>query len=233
MQPQDYSYHTVNTPEHICNMAVGYIGRFVTSIANLGTEASTNETARACLNYFDITRRSFLQSYSWGFATKENLLQKYVATPKDTISLKNTYIRPADLIQILAVGSKGCTCTCLCACAPVQNEGFELLEDKIIPCNGHWIRYIYNHTQLEMWSPLALRALALALAVEVAGSITMDSTFTNSAALSEAAAAALIKARQADAYGKPMKINYESTVSINYPLFFPDRAKSIVNSRWW
>ncbi len=208
MRPDQYSFHKNNTPEHICNMAAAYLGRYSDSISNLGFEASLQECARACLLYYDNTRRAFLSLFTWSFALKEEELQEYIPKSHESPRLNGSYIKPSDIISIISVGSKGCGCVCDCACNLLHNEGYKILENRIIPCHGHWIRYIYNNEELETWTPLSIKAFALFLAREAAGAITMDNNFTNSTLINKAFLETLGEAKKLDSYSRTTRIYY-------------------------
>lgn len=208
MRPDQYSFHKNNTPEHICNMAAGYLGRYSDSISNLGLEASLQECARACLLYYDTTRRAFLEEWTWSFAIKEMLLQEYIPKPNETPRLDGTYIKPSDIIKIISIGEKSCGCLCDCACDMIIGYNFKILEGKILPCKGNWIRYVYNNETLETWSAMAIKAFSLGLASAAAGSITMDSTYFNASAIGGAYAEALGEAKKLDSYATTQHIRY-------------------------
>lgn len=210
MRPDQYSFHKTNTPEQVCNMAAGYLGRYSGSISSLGNEASLQEPARACLLYYDITRRALLEMHTWSFALKEIDLQRYVPKLDESPRLDGSYIKPADIIRIISVGSKQCGCSCECACDLLRNEGYKILESKIIPCRGHWMRYIYNNTHLETWSPMAIKALALFIARETAGAMTMDNDFTNATLINRAFLSTLGEAKKLDNYSRTKRIKYSN-----------------------
>lgn len=208
MEPDKFSLHKANTPEYVCNTALSYLGRAADLINNLEVDALRNQCARTCLLHYDRTRRTFLADHTWSFALKEMELVEYIPTISDSKSLANSYIKPSDCLGIISVGSKTCGCTCTCACDLLRNEGYKILESRIIPCNGHWIRYIFDNNQLETWSPMAITAFALLLAREISGSVTLDSTFTNATLLSNAYFDALGEAKKRDSYSRKTRVRY-------------------------
>lgn len=208
MEPDKFSLHKANTPEYVCNMALSYLGRAADLINNLEIDALKNQCARTCLLQYDSTRRAFLEQNTWSFALKEIELVEYIPTINDTPSLKGSYIKPSDCLRIISVGSKSCGCSCICACDLLHNEGYKILESRIIPCNGHWIRYIFDNNQLETWSPMAIKAFALMLAREISGSVTLDSTFTNATLISNAYIDALGEAKKLDNYSRTTRVRY-------------------------
>lgn len=222
MDPSKYSLNTVNTPELVCNMAVSYLGRSADLIHDLGAEAQLNEASRACLLHYDNTRKSFLELYTWSFAIKEAILEEYVPKPYESNTLNGSYIKPSDCLRIIAVGSKNCGHACACACNSIEDYGYQPIEGKIIPCHGKWIRYVYDNTKLESWSPMSIKAFALFLAREISGAITMDNAFTNATLINKAFKDTLGEAKKIDSYSRKtiIKQNHLRKNTYTYNNFF-------------
>lgn len=206
MDIRDYNSKHVHTAEMIWDMAVGYLGRFIPASTSSGQRTTNQESSLACETYFDIARKSLLELHAWSFAIKEDRLEEFIPDEYDKARLSGGYIIPADNIRILAVGLRGCG-----DCGTFSNEGHTIRENLIFPCCGADVRYIYDNTKYEQWSPKAINALALLLARDISSSVVMDATMTLYEVIDKLFDKAVLEAITLDSYTRDIRVKGAKT----------------------
>jgi hypothetical protein len=147
----------------ICNLALSSLGK--DEISSL-TEASAE--ARACNQFYTISRDTLLQSYPWRFATKTQSLGEISNDKAGAWSY--AYARPVDCLKVLWLRPAYSN-----DAAPVDEFGSPYeIEGRRIYCNlsPAFMRYITREIDVAHFPPLFVDALASALAVRLAMPMT-------------------------------------------------------------
>ena len=171
----------------VCNMALFRVGNSQT-IASLD-EGSTQ--AIACKAFFAQTRDAVLRDFPWAFATKRAVGQSLSETPPATWGF--AYGLPSDCIRLRAIEHPSLRIPRVDQRVPFEISGRSIYTDL----EEASLVYTYRATDLSLWDPLAISALAWALAVELALGVVGKPDFANAArqayrvAITEAWAASL------------------------------------------
>lgn len=158
----------------ICNLALSNIGNS-RSINSL-TEAS--KEAGQCALHFDACRDAVLADADWNFATKRLALADTGTPPPDW---SYAYQYPTDCLRIVAIMVPGVRNPT--AAQRVQYEvganadgtGRLIYTDQ----QEAWLRYITRVTDVNMFDPIFMEALAWRLAAAINMAITGDANLGN------------------------------------------------------
>lgn len=149
----------------VLNRALGFLGeRTIVNPDNPETLAGKHITS-----YFDQGRREVLRRYPWNFA------ESWIEIPKTTapsMHFSDAYSLPQDFIRLLVVGD-----------FDRPNRDYRMITQgapdyrRVIALNNAGkdtlqIAYVPDIDLLSMWDPLALKVLALWLALDAAQAIT-------------------------------------------------------------
>lgn len=122
-----------------------------------------SKTAKLLKDRFDDVRDDLLRAHSWNFATKRASLAVSATTP--AFGYDNAYDLPSDYLRLISVSNT--------ALLPYEVEGRQILTDLEAPLEIVYTRRVEDPVQMD---PMFRQALAAALAVELAESITGTST---------------------------------------------------------
>ncbi|OHV24944.1 hypothetical protein EOS93_25190 [Rhizobium sp. RMa-01] len=156
----------------ICNLALSNVGK--QNISDL-TEASAE--ARACNQFYVISRDRLLQSFHWSAAGKSASLAE--VTNDKPGAWKYAYTRPTDCLQIRwirrqYVADPADDCVRFDLRSEFQSP-YEIEGDKLYcnlsPC---LLRYTFRLTDPTKFSPLFIDALSWHLAARIAMPLTRD-----------------------------------------------------------
>lgn len=149
------------TKVNICNQALIFLGE--KTIISLDDETRQGEL---CSTFFDNTRETMLRQHPWNFALKRKLLTQDTTNP--AWEWQKQYILPADYLRIINV-------------YPLRME--YAVEGNRLLCNESevGIKYIYNNTDYNSWTPDFAQLVAARLAVLLTHTITDKSSLTQQA----------------------------------------------------
>ena len=157
----------VNSPEDICNLAVGMLGNFNT-INSIESPVSDKETVLSL--WYPITRQALLKEIKPNFALKNKLVSKQSEDGNHRYTYAYEY--PSDCLQVLGIGDLD-----------------EKVNDYVINANSNSIpriysnedytgglklRYVADVTEVSLFSPEFKILLARVLSGNVAPQITQD-----------------------------------------------------------
>ncbi len=153
----------------ICNLALSNIGKY-----NISSLNEPTAEARACNQFYDLTRDLLLQSYPWRFAGKTRALSA-LANP-EAGKWRYAYQRPNDCLKVRWLRpnySEADPC--------FQTEQEEManhyeIEQETIYTNIEtaFLRYTSRITDPSKFAPLFVDALAWHLATRLAMPLTRD-----------------------------------------------------------
>ncbi len=141
----------------VCNLALARLSE--TAIMSLEDES---QAARYCKRFYEQTRDAVLQSHGWNFATTRVLLSRLGESP--IAGWAYQYALPVDCLRILQVNGyewhqrQGL----------FETEGRALLTDAEVAN----VRYIRQVTDVNLFTPLFIEALAVKLASVLAQPLT-------------------------------------------------------------
>lgn len=144
----------------ICNQALGWLGeKLIISLSD------PSVAAQLCkLNYAPL-RDALIESRDWAFAMKRVSLAKLAAVP--SWGYAQQFQVPADLLRLIWVGADAQ----LEEVNPVDNWQRE--GDKIMAnASTVYIRYLYGVSDVGLFPPMFVQALAARLAADLAMPIT-------------------------------------------------------------
>jgi hypothetical protein len=152
----------------ICNFALDHLKqKQITAITgdNLPTAAVI------CARHYDQTRRAVLESHPWNFAVTRKQLTPDATAP--LFGYSNAYNLPPDFIRLLTIGDDA---TGLITPTELyQIEGGQLLtgaEFTVDSSGTQNVRYIFDQTNVNKFSPLFIEILALEMALNMAYAFT-------------------------------------------------------------
>ena len=137
----------------ICNLALSNIGK-----DNIASLSEMSAEARACRQFYDVTRDMLLQAYPWRFAGKTVTLARVANDQAARWSY--AYQRPTDCLKIRSMGGGGC----------FDAQG-SLIYSGASPAV---LSYTYRVEDPALFSPLFADALSWQLAVRLAMPLTRD-----------------------------------------------------------
>lgn len=143
---------TPNSPLIICNMSLDLLKQDEIS----ALDQTGGEVGRLCARWFDSRRRAVLRRHTWNFATKRTQLAEHAEAP--TFNYTTQYALPSDFIRLVGIGE-------------LEQLTDYQIENNFLLCNESGslsFRYIYNHTNLSQWDPLAIEVLILDNAIFLA-----------------------------------------------------------------
>lgn len=150
----------------VCNIALLRIGQLV-QIADLG---DNSQFARACLASFEPSRNAVLEARWWSFARQRASLAQLSSVARGPF--KYTYSLPADCIAPRFIETGALT--------PGEGDDipFEIELDtdgsrKVLLSNEKTVKLVYTAkvTAIGLWSPMAIDALAMKIAGDLALSV--------------------------------------------------------------
>lgn len=176
----------------ICNLALSNLG--AGNINDLG-EASTE--ARACSQFYEVTRDLLLQSYPWRFAGKTQSLAELENDKPGAWAY--SYKRPADCLKVRWVRRQYSRYDDCPQTPQTEIANPYDIEGERIYCNlsPAFLCYTFKLTDPTRYPPLFVEALAWHLAVRLAMPLTRDPSIRNDAF--QLAQAARLAAEMADA----------------------------------
>lgn len=154
----------------ICNIALSNIGKDnIQALTDAGAEA------RACRQFYDLTRDLLLQAYPWRFAGKT---QSLAAVTNDKPGAWGyAYSRPNDCLKVRWLRPEYSTLDPQisdsgpeCLCHPHEIEG-QTIYSNLSPA---FLRYTFRLTDPTRYSPMFIDALSWHLAVRLAMPLTRD-----------------------------------------------------------
>ena len=152
----------------ICTFALDHLKQKpITALTgdNLPLAAST------CARHYDQARRAVLESHPWNFAIKRKQLTPDATAPVFGYSF--AYNLPPDFIRLLTLGDDAILL--ITPTALYQVEGGQLLtgaEFTVDTSGTQNVRYVFDQTNVNKFSPLFIEVLALELAVNMAYAFT-------------------------------------------------------------
>lgn len=155
----------------ICNLALSNIGK-----DNINDLAEASPQARACNQFYALTRDMLLQSYPWRFAGKTQSLA--AVTNDKPGAWGHAYNRPNDCLKVRWVRPEYSDLDPPveglgepeCVCYPHDIEG-QTIYANLSPA---FLRYTFRLTDPTRFSPLFVDALSWHLAVRLAMPMTRD-----------------------------------------------------------
>ena len=153
---------STTTALEVANLALLYVGNGQT----INDFDEVTQEAKACKVYFVKARDALLESFPWKFATKRSVLA--VLSSPDALTAYErsgwayTYGLPADLITPRSLYS-GTRTPAAGSRIPYDIEGNLLLTDQ----DEAELLYTSQETNVGLWSPLFIEALAWQLAVKL------------------------------------------------------------------
>ncbi len=168
----------------IANMALSHVGTRA-NIEDLSGEVSTE--ARACRLWFDYSRIQTLEAFDWNFARKRITLTTHGEDPPDGVwGFRYTY--PGDCVSARQIENPTASSTSTQGvwvsdfstpetrgdAIPFAIENNAAGTEKTIKTDLSEANLIYTWDQLfyNLWSPMGIEALALALASHIAFTLT-------------------------------------------------------------
>lgn len=136
----------------ICNLALSNIGK-----DNIASLSEPSAEARACRQFYEVTRDTLLQAYPWRFAGKTVTLAR--VTNDQGARWPYAYQRPTDCLKIRSMGA---------GCFDAQGS---LIYSGASPAV---LSYTYRVEDPAVFSPLFADALSWHLAVRLAMPLTRD-----------------------------------------------------------
>jgi len=143
----------------ICNLAsIKLKGE---NVANINEP--TTDLEQLFNNYYQQVRRATLRAHPWNFASRRAQLPSSTDVPE--FGFSHAFDLPDGFVRLKGVyGDDGAFL--------FNPEGYDV-EDGQILFNGEGttalnIKYIYDHTQIAKWDPLAIRLFVVNLAIELA-----------------------------------------------------------------
>jgi hypothetical protein len=155
----------VTTVARVCNLALGLVGQrqFIDNLTENSTEA------QVCAVYYESTRNELLQAWHWRFATKRAVL---ALTTETRTGWGYCYAAPADMLTPRRIwdGQR----------EPGAGEAIPFGWELNDAASGHLVLtdmeqaeliYTAEFTNVALWPPLFVKAVAAQLAVYLAGAL--------------------------------------------------------------
>ena len=150
----------------IANMALRYVGD--KPITQTQYDTPSNERSRLVSEFFDVARRGVLELGSWSVATKSvEIAAEDPGAP--AFGFENEFLVPADLLRLVTVQDAG-------------RDAAYMIEGGSIHANlgaTISIRYIFDQTNVTVFKPMLVTAIAYSLAADIAEALTQSSTKRN------------------------------------------------------
>lgn len=142
----------------ICNMALYRTG-VSSTIANLD---EPSKEARLLKTFFAPIRDFVLRDVDWNFARKRQVLALLTGTPPTNWTY--AYAMPDDCLNIQSLVIRGTRVPASKDRIPYEVQGRSILTDQ----DNAELIYTYRCTDMSLWDPQAVSALAWALVPEIA-----------------------------------------------------------------
>jgi len=150
----------VNSAVEICNLALDLIG--TKGIVNI--EDTADKTAKLCLRWYDVSRRSLLKDINASFAIKRAALAE-VADYESVYGYENAFALPADCLKVLNIED------------PMLIERYQIEGNNYLFCNYKGlvhIRYTFDCTDVSTYDDEFIELFALKLASNICVPLTQD-----------------------------------------------------------
>lgn len=148
----------------ISNLALSNLGK-----ENINTVYEASAEARACRQFYDVTRKVLLQSYPWNFAGKTQALAEIAG--EENCKWRFSYQRPSDCLKLRWISSLERPADWQ---AEVSNP-HEVIGGTIrCDLTPAFARYTFDLVDPSRFSPLFVDALGWHLAVRLAMPLTRD-----------------------------------------------------------
>ena len=154
----------------ICNLALAYIGN-TRSIASM---AEQSKEAILCSRFYNMTRETMLKSYPWNFAVK-SLALTFTTETEDKFGFVYEY--PEDCLRVLQVGSDDDPADF--AIRAIDDDG-TITRRIVCDLESAKAFYIADSQDTDAMPAEFVDALALALAVRLAGPMASDGRIVQS-----------------------------------------------------
>lgn len=171
----------------ICNRALAFLGQ-----EGISSFDDATESARRCRLFYDAVRRETLRAHEWGFALRTRPLA-LLKKAKDPL-YPFVYAYPQEALFVCRVFDAADAGAA--ARRPWREFSFKGLRALACGAQKACARYICDEDDPARFDPLFARALALALAADLAQPLTGDGTLEQ--ALIRKYASALDEARRAN-----------------------------------
>lgn len=164
----------------ICNLALAHIGQpKITSLDDI------NKGARICNQFYPVARDEMLREHPWNFALKRTALAADVSTP--VFGYERQFTLPSDCLRPIEPEDLSIIW---------KVESRKILTDQEAPLN---LRYIKKESNVALYDPLFVVALAIKLALFIGQPLTSDTSLMQG--LANSFVGALRVARSADGQG--------------------------------
>lgn len=141
-----------NSATDICNLSLDHI-----KTDNISDVASpSNDQGRACMRWFETTKRAILRRHTWNFATKRVTLAPLGTDP--AFEYSNHYQLPNDYLRLVSINGQ-----------PVSQVDCTVEDKKLLINEATSVNlvYVYDHSNFHRWDPLAIDVLSYALALRI------------------------------------------------------------------
>lgn len=177
----------------ICNLALSNIGA-----KNINDLAEASTEARACKQFYEITRDMMLQAYPWRFAGKTQSLAEL--TNDKPGAWGYAYQRPTDCLKVRWIRAQYSDADLSLQTLQEEIANPYEIEGETIYCSlsPAFLRYTFKLSDPTKYPPLFVEALSWHLAVRLAMPITRDPNIRKEAFQLAMAAAASAQASDAN-----------------------------------